>query len=255
MSLPTHRPDRRSSRGRAGTVLGVRRDLDWDGCCNVRDLGGLPLDDGGSTRWGAIVRSDNPARLSAAGWRAVRSYGIRTVITLRTLGTTDPDPDPNAVPEGITVTRVDLEDATDPEFRRRCVDNGLWATPLEWVEMLRFWPHRCAGAVRAVAHAKAGGVVVSCGIGRDRTGLATFLLLAIAGVPCDVIAEDWLHSHTRLADDPVAAGLSSLDVLERHGWSVIDAIEAALAENVASRLIEGGLRRSEIDAVRDRLIR
>lgn len=32
--------------------------LDWDGCFNVRDLGGLPVAGGGATRWGAAVRAD-----------------------------------------------------------------------------------------------------------------------------------------------------------------------------------------------------
>ena len=32
------------------------RALDWDGCVNVRDLGGLPTEDGGRTRPGAVVR-------------------------------------------------------------------------------------------------------------------------------------------------------------------------------------------------------
>ncbi|MBN2146516.1 MAG: tyrosine-protein phosphatase [Anaerolineales bacterium] len=44
------------------------RVLQWDGCINVRDLGGLRTGDGRTTRWGAVVRSDTPARLTAAGW-------------------------------------------------------------------------------------------------------------------------------------------------------------------------------------------
>ena len=59
------------------------RDLIWDGCLNVRDLGGLPLAGGGETPYGAIVRSDSVSQLSEAGWRALVDYGIRTVINLR----------------------------------------------------------------------------------------------------------------------------------------------------------------------------
>jgi len=40
------------------------RVLAWDGCTNVRDLGGLKTCDGRLTRWGAVVRSDTPARLT-----------------------------------------------------------------------------------------------------------------------------------------------------------------------------------------------
>ncbi len=62
------------------------RVLVWDGCTNVRDLGGLRTGDGRMTRWGAVIRSDNPAKLTAAGWSALYAYGIRTIITLRTHG-------------------------------------------------------------------------------------------------------------------------------------------------------------------------
>ena len=42
------------------------RHLDWDGCPNVRDLGGLRTADGGRIRHGALVRADALDRLTAA---------------------------------------------------------------------------------------------------------------------------------------------------------------------------------------------
>ena len=43
------------------------RILDWEGCLNVRDLGGLTTADGRTIRWGALVRSDIPTRLTDVG--------------------------------------------------------------------------------------------------------------------------------------------------------------------------------------------
>lgn len=183
------------------------------------------------------------------------SHGIATVVTLRTLGTSDPEPDTAKVPSEVTIQRVELEDATDPEFRRRCIDTGFWATPLQWTEMLRYWPDRCAAAVSAVAGARHGGVVISCGIGRDRTGLVAFLLLAIAGVSADLIALDWSRSLARLADDPLARDLEPIRILERNGMTVATSVAAALASDVEARLIDGGLSVEELDVVRARLTR
>ncbi len=109
------------------------RHLDWDGCCNVRDLGGLPTVDGATTAWGAIVRSDNPAHLTPAGWRALLAHGVRTVIALRTTGSADDEPDPALVPAGVTVQRVTVEDGTDPRFVAECVDTMRFATPISLV--------------------------------------------------------------------------------------------------------------------------
>ena len=69
----------------------TKRILNWDGCTNARDLGGLHTLDGRQTRWQAVVRSDTPSRLTAAGWSALYAYGIRTIITLRTHGQTEPE--------------------------------------------------------------------------------------------------------------------------------------------------------------------
>ena len=47
------------------------RTLAWDGCLNVRDLGGHPTEDGGVTRFGSIVRADSIRRLTDDGWAAL----------------------------------------------------------------------------------------------------------------------------------------------------------------------------------------
>ena len=46
--------------------------VDWEGCLNGRDLGGLPAADGQRTRDGALFRSDSHSRLTSAGAAAVR---------------------------------------------------------------------------------------------------------------------------------------------------------------------------------------
>ena len=46
------------------------RELAWDGCVNVRDLGGL-----GQVRPGSVVRMEAPGRLTEAGWAAAWAYG------------------------------------------------------------------------------------------------------------------------------------------------------------------------------------
>ena len=47
------------------------RELAWDGCVNVRDLGGL-----GQVRPGSVVRMEAPGRLTEAAWAAAWAYGF-----------------------------------------------------------------------------------------------------------------------------------------------------------------------------------
>jgi hypothetical protein len=70
----------------------LRRELAWEGCLNVRDLGGHRTSDGGETRHGAIVRADSVRQLTDAGWRAAVDYGVQTVVDLRADEELEADP-------------------------------------------------------------------------------------------------------------------------------------------------------------------
>lgn len=169
----------------------MERHLAWPDCVNARDLGGLPTTDGRCTRAAAVVRSDSLDRLTDAGWRALEAHGIRTIVDLR--NDVERDAEPYAC--ATAVVHVPIEDDTDRDF----VDRWRpFSTPHYYAAALARWPDRAAAAVRAVARAQPGGVVVHCGLGRDRTGLVTMLLLAVAGVGPDDIAADYELSTTRL---------------------------------------------------------
>ena len=231
------------------------RHLDWPGCINARDLGGLRTADGRETTWGAVVRSDNPAYLTAEGWTALHDYGIRSIVALRTLGADDDEPDSQMMPRDVRIERVVVEDGTDPLFVQRCIDTVLWCTPIYFAEMLDRWPERCAAAVSAVSQAPPGGVVISCGRGCDRTGLVAFLLLAIVGVSAQDIAADWAMSVDRLRSRDPTFEASLHDVLDRERTSVSEAIERTLDSfDIPSRLIAGGLPITDLEVIKDRLV-
>jgi hypothetical protein len=65
----------------------TERWLELVGACNVRDLGGLPLRDGGVTRSGALLRADALDGLGAEDVAALAdAFGLRHVIDLRSEG-------------------------------------------------------------------------------------------------------------------------------------------------------------------------
>jgi protein-tyrosine phosphatase len=234
----------------------MNRSLDWAGCVNVRDLGGLRIRDGQPIKWRSVVRSDNPAYLTPDGWRAAALYGVRTIIALRTLGFTDDEPIDRSVPSGITIERVYIEDATDAAFKTRCVDNDHWLTPLYFREMLDFWPERCAEAVSAVANAEPGGVVISCGRGCDRTGLLAFLLLGLVDAVTDDIVDDWELSVERLKSLDPNYESKLHEVLDRERTSAAQVIRETLgAVDLEERLLGSGLSTQDLRLVRGRLTR
>jgi hypothetical protein len=231
------------------------RDLSWAGCLNVRDLGGLPLEGGGVTTFGSVIRADNPAYLTESGWGSLERYGVRTIVALRTKGSVDDEPDGGKVPQGIALRRVVVEDGEDAEFIRRCVDTMLFGTPIYFREMLLDWPELCAAGVAAVADAEPGGVVVSCGRGCDRTGLVSFLLLALAGVTPEAIAQDWWLSVDRLRPRDPSYEQVLREVLDREATNVGATIAEILrTTDVVERLLEGGLSAEQLHTARRRLL-
>jgi len=83
------------------------RDLTWDGCFNVRELGGLPTSAGRQIRHGALVRSDSIDNLTATGWAALQADGVMTVVDLRNDDERAADRSPR--PRGLTTVHVPLD--------------------------------------------------------------------------------------------------------------------------------------------------
>lgn len=221
------------------------RILPWQGCSNVRDLGGLRASDRRVTRWKAIVRSDTPARLTEAGWSALYAYGIRTIITLRTHGMTEDELDFTPPYANIATIQAEIEDVTDLEFRNKWASSELWCTPLYYRDALRRWPGRHAAVFSTIARAQPGGVLFHCVRGVDRTGIIAVLLLALVGVPLDDIVADY-----KLSPDPERDAL-----LAREHSSVRDAILGALdGIAIENYLRMGGATQDDLDAVRERLL-
>ncbi|PRX69424.1 tyrosine phosphatase family protein [Nonomuraea fuscirosea] len=229
----------------------MERHLAWEGCHNVRDLGGLAASGGRRTRWGAVVRSDTPDRLTPAGWAAAAAHGVRTIVDLRTPG--EHRAAPGHRPPGMTIVSVPLHRHDDPAVTR------YGGTPLYLGPFLDRRADQCVLALRAVARAEPGGVLIHCVAGRDRTGLIALLLLALAGVgPADILA-DYACSAARLGPLYALLGEPDDDLrvrarLAEAGTTTEEVVSALLARlDVEARLTAAGLTAAELTTLRDRL--
>ncbi|MFG2695203.1 tyrosine-protein phosphatase [Kitasatospora sp. NPDC048407] len=234
----------------APTLSHEQRRLDWDGCLNVRDLGGLPTRDGRLTRTGAIVRADNLDRLTAEGRSALLDYGVRTVIDLRNPVEYRPL---LPTPDTVDLVRVPLDALAGPDWWARF--GALDGTPLSFRPYLDHCRDAVAQLVTAVAHAREGGIVVHCGAGRDRTGLAALVLLALAGVEPAAIAEDYLLSAANLRPlwtllDRPGEEADIARVLADAGTTAEGALHAVLTEFDAAQWLPA----ADVAALRTRLL-
>jgi protein-tyrosine phosphatase len=176
------------------------RELIWDGLLNVRDLGGHRTEDGGQTRYGAVVRADSLHQLTENGWKSVVDYGIHTVIDLRMDEEREGDPPAGAPIELLHLSLFDDDKAVfeKVDAAAEAAPDVASATREVYLLFLEHFKANVATAIRAIANAPEGGVVVHCMGGKDRTGLVTALLLALAGVDDEQIAADYALSEERL---------------------------------------------------------
>ncbi len=234
------------------------RHLAWDGCFNARDLGGLHTTDGRTTRWGAVVRAGHLDHLTAAGWAALEAHGIRTIIDLR--NDEERPTDAERRPDGIATVHVPLDDIADTQLWEYIWGNGLDGSPLYYRLFLERKPDRCVAAIAAIARAAPGGVIVHCGAGRDRTGLVTLLLLALASVRADDIASDYELSTERLRAFWAARGEEDqgpeIEVLLARANTTARALllDILASLDVHAYLRSAGLSEDDLGAVRSRLV-
>jgi protein-tyrosine phosphatase len=231
----------------------VPRDLDWEGCVNVRDLGGFATP-AGDTAFGVFVRADNARKLTAVGWDAAAEYGIRTVLDLRSEPECAADPPAH---DDFTHTRLSLFDHFDGDesYRADLMERVANLDVAErhrvlYREALERDAVRFGQAVGVLADAD-GGVLFHCVGGKDRTGMLTALLLRLVGVPVDAVDADYVRSETRLARAPdrePGLNITPSGVIDH----VVGDTEARHG-SVEGYLLQAGVRAEQLDRIRARL--
>jgi protein-tyrosine phosphatase len=219
--------------------LRPERTLTWDGCVNVRDLGGHSTEDGRTTRFGAVVRADSIRQLSDEGWAALLDYGVSRIVDLRFHSELAMD-----APRDVDVEVVHvplLPELDDPEWVEidpigDAEPDALTATRAVYLEFLERRRPLFGEAISAVAGAPEGAVVVHCFGGKDRTGLVVALLLRLARVDLETIGADYALSGHNLRDMTAAWVAQADDEVERERRVRIGAAPAQAMVDVLEEL-------------------
>lgn len=180
--------------------LAGERILDWEGCLNARDTGGLTTGDGRRIRRGALVRSDVLTRITASGRRALIEHGVRTIVDIRTPSEVARDWD--VYPFGHAerneidaVAYVNASFTAGHDEHAWDMVKAQYAQAATRTDLNRLdIDHHGAGmaAIAAsVADARPGGVLIHCHAGKDRTGLTVAVLLSAIGVDDEQVAADY----------------------------------------------------------------
>lgn len=259
-----------------------------EGTFNFRDLGGLPAA-GGTTANGVLYRSDALHALTPAGEAALAASGIGVVVDFRTEEERLMAPDRLPRDRGLHEVHLPLLEGAmssvvkealeahylgDRTAMGRAAEQAMAHLPSlgeMYVSMLEHGAPSFARVARFVAvpdDVERPAVLVHCTAGKDRTGVASALLLAAAGVPHEAIVADYVQTQQHLSGawlDAMTAMIERFGVTvspalaEIIGGSPASAIDAALTwvdghGGADAYLQSGGLTDAELDALRSRLV-
>jgi protein-tyrosine phosphatase len=168
------------------------RHLPMEGAYNIRDIGGYPIESGGNTRWKTFLRADNMSRLTGEDQAALVRYGVRTVVDLRT--SVELVDTPNVFGGSSEVSYVHHNIVGDERLaENEIVVTGVPADRIRtsytrWLDTRQAIFHQI---LALLADPAARPAIYHCAGGKDRTGVISALLLDIAGVSRETIAEDY----------------------------------------------------------------
>ena len=247
--LPTHAP-----------VAG--RHVPLQGAYNVRDVGAIAGPPGTHVRSGLLFRSDHLNELTDDDLDVLTRLGLQTVYDFRL--DSEVERQPSRVAPGIErVVRLAAADGDGLDVgmvevvrdmlagRRPLPPSGFWDENYRTMlanaraMFVGFAAGLASGALPALYH---------CTGGKDRTGIATALVLELLGVEGDAIVDDFLltnvyrtpHRVVALRDGFIAAGVNVADAIPVLGVtrSAISVARTTIATEYGGAeryLVDGGL--------------
>ena len=173
--------------------LDAKRHFDLEGTFNTRDIGGYTTEDGRRIRWGRFLRSDSLHQLSIKSQAALLEYGVRTIIDLRNSRQIQSAP---SVFYGSDEVACYLQNMMGDAALSEIAEIPTTLPPAERIRRIYCLTldrrqSQVHDTLSILAAPDALPALVHCSGGKDRSGLIAALVLGIAGVPAETIAEDY----------------------------------------------------------------
>lgn len=185
------------------TMIVSERLIPMEGQPNLRDIGGLPTEDGRFVKWGEIYRSGKLSDLTSNDLRYLSRLGIKTVVDLR--NDIEIAKDPDRYPKGVKYYQISLSDKEGKAYeriRQMVLKEGYRRAKAKalFVDVMRAFADTLATDIKPIFGLLLNEndrtpLLYHCTGGKDRTGFTTAMILSALGVSREIITEDYLMSN------------------------------------------------------------
>jgi protein-tyrosine phosphatase len=201
--------------------------LPLEGSLNFRELGGIAVE-GGVVRSGVLFRSDHLNELTDTDRQTVSELTLRGVYDFRL--PLEQERQPSKLPEGIPTQLLSTGDMAQSEAMVTMIPLMLTGqepiAPATWwddnyIDMLTRARPMFVALMQGLAQDDGVPALYHCTGGKDRTGLATMIILDLLGASRDDIIDDFLATNVFRTPRRLphwqpqfeAAGISAADAL------------------------------------------
>lgn len=180
------------------SVITTERVIPSQGISNFRDLGGYENSEGKSIKWGKLFRSGSLAMATPRDMEMLNKMNIETIIDLRTQRESFSFPNKYKAPQVYNMplrgNRYDIffDEVLSQRMKRMDIlsyDQNVFSFLLE---------NNADYFIRlfdVLLEEKNYPVVIYCSLGKDRTAIASALILAALDIENDIILDDYLMSN------------------------------------------------------------
>ena len=183
------------------------RRVELDGAYNFRDLGGYLAAEGKTTRWRKLYRSDNLAKLTKRDLERLENLNLKLIIDLRSKE--EWVVKPNRLPDcnGVRIKNIEIYDSNKSynDLIKEILNGELGETDLKedllniYSRAVSDYQNELSSFFNLLLDPANFPALILCNAGKDRTGVASALVLMALGVSQELILTDYMLSKVYLA--------------------------------------------------------
>lgn len=178
----------------------VNKPLNMEGAFNFRDIGGYPTKNGKNIVTGKIFRSDDISKLTDSDMEVMAANHLYTVIDFRGTQEAAKAPDRQLPGTDYTLCPAGSDNILEMAQIAKLMKDSDFLLTMYSEPSVKYYSERYKPLFEKLLHLpeKNAGLLYHCTAGRDRTGMATALLLYTLDVPMEIIEADFVASNIYL---------------------------------------------------------